>query len=95
MPSTLEFAANLVNLVAVLLAARNSVHTWSSGILGCLLFGWLFYESQLYAEVTLQGFFVITSAIGWWAWLRGSDGAQLAVSNTAVSSLLQLALLAV
>ncbi|MGK8707554.1 nicotinamide riboside transporter PnuC [Metapseudomonas otitidis] len=95
MPSTLELVADLVNLIAVLLAARNSVHTWSSGILGCVLFGWLFFESQLYADVTLQGFFIVTSALGWWAWLRGSAGTQLPVSRTAPGTLAWMAALAV
>ncbi|WP_165667087.1 nicotinamide riboside transporter PnuC [Metapseudomonas otitidis] len=95
MPSTLELVADLVNLIAVLLAARNSVHTWSIGILGCVLFGWLFFESQLYADVTLQGFFIITSALGWWAWLHGNAGTQLPVSRTAPASLLRMAALAV
>lgn len=95
MPSTLELVADLVNLIAVLLAARNSVHTWSSGILGCVLFGWLFFESQLYADVTLQGFFIITSALGWWAWLRGNAGTQLPVSRTTPGTLAWMAALAV
>lgn len=95
MPSTLELVADLVNLIAVLLAARNSVHTWSSGILGCVLFGWLFFESQLYADVTLQGFFIVTSALGWWAWLRGNAGTQLTVSRTAPGTLAWMAALAV
>ncbi|MFV0887657.1 nicotinamide riboside transporter PnuC [Metapseudomonas otitidis] len=95
MPSTLELVADLVNLIAVLLAARNSVHTWSSGILGCVLFGWLFFESQLYADVTLQGFFIVTSVLGWWAWLRGNAGTQLPVSRTAPGTLAWMAALAV
>ncbi|MGC8116944.1 nicotinamide riboside transporter PnuC [Metapseudomonas otitidis] len=95
MPSTLELVADLVNLIAVLLAARNSAHTWSSGILGCVLFGWLFFESQLYADVTLQGFFIVTSALGWWAWLRGNAGTQLPVSRTAPGTLAWMAALAV
>lgn len=95
MPSTLELIADLVNLIAVLLAARNSVHTWSSGILGCVLFGWLFFESQLYADVTLQGFFIVTSALGWWAWLRGNAGTQLPVSRTVPGTLAWMAALAV
>ena len=35
MPSSLEIFANLFYLVSVLLAARNSVHTWAVGLVGC------------------------------------------------------------
>lgn len=69
-PPWLEIIANCVNLSAIALATRNSIHTWWTGILGCALFGWLFFTSQLYADVTLQLFFVITSALGWWYWLH-------------------------
>lgn len=67
-PPWLELGANAVNLLSIALATRNSVHTWWTGILGCALFGWLFFGGQLYADVTLQGFFVVTSVIGWWYW---------------------------
>ncbi|MES2570562.1 MAG: nicotinamide riboside transporter PnuC, partial [Verrucomicrobiota bacterium] len=39
----MEIAANFFNAVSILLAGRNSVHTWWTGIIGCLLFGWVFF----------------------------------------------------
>ena len=65
-----EIAANTFNAVSILLAARNSVHTWWTGILGCLLFGGVFYAARLYADVTLQVFFIVTSGLGRWNWIR-------------------------
>ena len=38
----LEVAANLMASLSILLAARNSVHTWWTGIVGCSLFALLF-----------------------------------------------------
>jgi nicotinamide mononucleotide transporter len=69
-----ETATNLVYLASILLATRNSWHTWWTGIVGCLMFAWLFFQSQLYADVTLQGFFIVTSLYGWWHWLHGQHG---------------------
>jgi nicotinamide mononucleotide transporter len=66
--TALEIAANAVTTLSIWLAARNSRHTWATGILGCGLFGVQFFLSKLYAEVTLQAFFLVTSAIGWWQW---------------------------
>jgi nicotinamide mononucleotide transporter len=77
-----EIAANALNALSILLAALNSVHTWWIGIVGCLLFGWVFFSTQLYADVTLQGFFIATSALGWRNWLRGHAGAPLPVRTT-------------
>jgi nicotinamide mononucleotide transporter len=66
--SPLEIAANLVNTASILLAGRNSVHTWWTGIIGCLLFARLFTSARLYADATLQLFFIATSVLGWWRW---------------------------
>lgn len=82
MMSAAEIVANASYAASVWLAARNSAHTWWIGILGCVLFGWIFYSTQLYADVTLQVFFVITSLAGWWHWLRGSRGEQPPISRT-------------
>jgi nicotinamide mononucleotide transporter len=79
----LEIGANVVTTVSILLAGRNSVHTWWTGILGCALFTVVFFESRLYADVALQLFFVAASALGWWQWLHGNRGASLAVSRAA------------
>jgi nicotinamide mononucleotide transporter len=77
-----ELAANAVNTASIFLATLNSAHTWWTGIVGCLLFCWVFLQSQLYADATLQIFFVVTSAVGWWNWLRGDAGAPLPVQRT-------------
>lgn len=66
----LEIAANALTALSVWLAARNSRHTWTTGIVGCALFAVQFYLVQLYADVTLQVFFIATSVAGWWHWRR-------------------------
>lgn len=85
--SILEIAANGMMTVSILLAGRNSIHTWWTGIAGCLLFAVLFFESALYADVALQLFFVVTSAIGWRQWRRGHGGDGLAISRSGPATL--------
>lgn len=82
-----EIAANAFVAAAIFLAGRNSVHTWWSGIIGCTLFAFVFYESRLYADVTLQLFFIVSSIVGWWTWMRGQDGGELPVRYSRPSSL--------
>lgn len=67
--SYLELSANLITALCIVLAGRNNVHTWWTGIVACVLFGILFYQSQLYADVTLQVFFIVTGVIGWYNWV--------------------------
>jgi nicotinamide mononucleotide transporter len=85
----LELAANAFTALAIVLAGRNNVHTWWTGILGCALFALLFSQNRLYADVVLQLFFVATGAGGWWKWLRGgSSGKMLPVSHASAATLL-------
>lgn len=81
--TALEITANALNTISILLAGRNSVHTWWTGIVGCVLFAALFLEAKLYADVTLQVFFVVTSAVGWWNWRSGPKRAELPVRHVA------------
>jgi len=87
MTSRWEIAANAVNTTSILLATLNSAHTWWTGIIGCILFGWVFLQAQLYADATLQVFFILTSAIGWWGWLRGAAGTPLPVTRTSLRAI--------
>jgi nicotinamide mononucleotide transporter len=80
--NSLELFANAVNAGSIVLAGRNSVHTWWTGIVGCVLFGALFLQSKLYADATLQVFFIATSLIGWVHWLKGDRGTALPVRRT-------------
>jgi nicotinamide mononucleotide transporter len=84
----LEIAANLITGASILLAGRNSVHTWWTGIVGCSLFAFVFLESRLYADTVLQAFFVVTSVAGWWQWLHGSHGEALPVTDLPMRRLL-------
>jgi len=86
--SPLEIAANVITGASILLAGRNSVHTWWTGIVGCSLFAFVFFESRLYADVLLQSFFVVTSVVGWWQWLHGRGGEELRVTDLPPSRLL-------
>lgn len=81
-PSGPELAANALTAAAIVLAARNSVHTWWTGILGCAIFAWVFVGARLYADAVLQGFFIAASAGGWWNWLRGNHGSAVPIRWT-------------
>jgi len=73
MTSPLELAANVLNAGSIVLAGRNSIHTWWTGIVGCALFGVLFFKTQLYADASLQLFFVGSSVVGWVRWRAHRD----------------------
>jgi nicotinamide mononucleotide transporter len=88
----IEIAANIFNAASIFLAGRNSVHMWWTTIVGCLLFAYVFLSARLYADVTLQGFFIATAGMGWWRWLHGSHGTTLPVRHSSRSLVLAAAL---
>lgn len=87
MTSPLELAANAVMAISIVLSGRNNIHSWWLGIVGCAMFAALFYSVNLYADVALQLFFIITCAIGWLQWLRGASGAPLPISRARLRAL--------
>ena len=89
--TAIEVAANAMNAVSIVFAGRNSIHTWWTGIVGCFLFGWVFFGAKLYADVTLQAFFVGTSIAGWYNW---RERAERPIATTPARQLVPLALAA-
>jgi nicotinamide mononucleotide transporter len=77
-----EIAANAFNAASIFLAARNSIHMWWTTLVGCVLFAYVFFNAKLYADVTLQVFFIATAVIGWWHWLHGQRGSPLPVRHS-------------
>ncbi len=84
--SPLEIAANVFNLLSVWFSARNSVHTWWSGIVGCALYAVMFTGVKLYADVTLQIFFIASCIVGWWNWKKGG-GRGAKIGSEGISTL--------
>lgn len=94
--SALEISANVLNLLGVFLAARNNAWTWPLGIVGCVLYGVMFFDVKLYADMTLQGFYIITALYGWRLWRRGGDNEEeLPITRVGLRQFLLLSLAAV
>jgi nicotinamide mononucleotide transporter len=79
--TALEITANAITTVSIFLAGRGSIHTWWTGIVGAALFAVLFYSNQLFADVTLQIFFIGTSILGWMRWQNSNAAPLLLVTR--------------
>lgn len=66
--SYIEFFGTLANLACVWLIAKKNILSWPIGIIAVLLFGALFYQINLYADLLEQGYYFVTGIIGWYAW---------------------------
>ncbi len=66
--SYLEFFGTVTGAIAVWISARANVWSWPIGIVNVVLLFFLFYQIQLYPDMFLQIFFLITNLLGWWRW---------------------------
>lgn len=83
----LEIASNLFNTISILLAGRNNVHTWWTGIVGSMLFCVLFMQTKLYADAMLQVFFIGSSTCGWVNWSKRAQSTARPIRRTRLLSL--------
>lgn len=72
--SYLEFFAVAISGLATWLVAVNNVWTWPIAVVGVILFFFLFYQVQLYPDMFLQVFFLVTYLLGWWRWSHPGKG---------------------
>lgn len=79
----LEVIAFAMAIVMVLLNMRVNPWAWPLAIGSSVLYGFLFWDSRLYGEASLQALFVVVAGWGWWQWLRGrqADGSKLHVRS--------------
>jgi nicotinamide mononucleotide transporter len=74
--SCLEFFGLLSGIIAVGLSSVANVWSWPIGIVNVVLSFFVFYQVQLYPDMFLQIFFLVTNAIGWWRWLHPKAGEE-------------------
>lgn len=71
--SYIEFFGTLFNLWCVWLVAKNNILTWPVGIVGIVLFAFLFYQIRLYSDLVEQVYFFVMSLYGWRVWLQPAE----------------------
>jgi nicotinamide mononucleotide transporter len=77
----LEIVAFVLAIAMVVFNIRVNPWGWPLAIVSSLLYFALFWNSRLYGDASLQIFFALVAAWGWWQWLRGTraDGSVLQV----------------
>lgn len=69
----LELVAFVLAIAMVIFNIRVNPLGWPLAIVSSLLYFALFWSHRLYGDASLQIFFVVIAAWGWWQWLRGTD----------------------
>lgn len=66
----LELIAVLFSVAEVLLAYRNKVWLYPAGIISTVIYIWIFVSVRLYADATLNLYYLVMSIYGWIAWTQ-------------------------
>lgn len=77
-----EWLGVFFSMLQVVLASRNNSLNYLFGIAGVLLTLYVMALSGLYAEFTLNLYYLVMSIYGWIYWLRGKESAQIPITKS-------------
>jgi nicotinamide mononucleotide transporter len=70
----IEIFGAVTGIIYVIFEIRQTIWLWPLGIVTSAVYVWIFFTSKLYADMSLQGYYVIISVLGWYWWFRGRVG---------------------
>lgn len=79
--STLEIFATIFTVLCVILAVKRSTWQYPIGLIGTVLYYFVFQKVGLYASAGLQIFFLAVQLYGWWFWLYGDAGKKPKITS--------------
>ena len=72
-----ELFGTIFSVICVYLAVKHNMWTWFFGVLGAILFGYLFLQFGLYSDAGLQIlFFLPMQAVGFYMWRQSATKAE-------------------
>jgi nicotinamide mononucleotide transporter len=71
--SLLEVAGVISGLLCVYLAAKNIIWNWPLAIISVSIYIFIFYDSNLFADMGLQFYFLAVNIYGWYFWSKKSS----------------------
>jgi len=89
-----EVCGTLTGFLYLGFSIRQHYLTWPVGLLNALFYIVVFFTAKIYADMSLQFYYVAISVYGWYCWLHGSTtGQSLEVTRTSPSLWLKLVVL--
>jgi nicotinamide mononucleotide transporter len=69
----IEIFGAVAGILYVFLEIRQTIWLWPVGIITSAVYIWVFFTGKLYADMSLQGYYLVISTLGWYWWAHGSD----------------------
>ncbi|MFO7620367.1 MAG: nicotinamide riboside transporter PnuC [Bacteroidales bacterium] len=67
----IEIFGAVTGIIYVFLEVRQNLWLWPVGIVTSAVYIWVFFTHKIYADMSLQGYYLIISCLGWYWWARG------------------------
>jgi nicotinamide mononucleotide transporter len=68
----IEIFGAITGIIYVFLEIRQTIWLWPLGIITSGVYVWIFFTGRLYADMSLQAYYVVISVLGWYWWIKGS-----------------------
>ena len=68
----IEVFGAVAGILYVILEVRQNIWLWPVGIITSAFYIWVFFTGKLYADMGLQGYYLVISVLGWYWWIKGS-----------------------
>jgi nicotinamide mononucleotide transporter len=88
----IETFGAVTGIVYVFLEIRQTIWLWPVGIVTSAVYIWVFFTGKIYADMSLQVYYLVISILGWYWWVRGthvrrsfSEGGGHTVSSEALA----------
>lgn len=68
-----EILGVVFSILYLYFSIRQNILLWPMGIASALLYMVVFFQSKFYADMGLNGYYVVISIYGWFFWKRGKE----------------------
>ena len=68
----IEIFGAVTGIIYVFLEIRQNLWLWPVGIVTSGVYIWVFFNSKIYADMGLQGYYLVISILGWYWWVKGA-----------------------
>lgn len=70
----IEVFGAVTGIVYVFLEIKQNLWLWPVGIVTSAVYIWVFFTGKLYADTSLQCYYLVISVLGWFWWMRRKSG---------------------
>ncbi|MCE5346304.1 MAG: nicotinamide riboside transporter PnuC [Bacteroidales bacterium] len=72
----IEIFGAVTGIIYVFLEIRQTLWLWPVGIITSAFYIWIFLTGKIYADMSLQGYYLVISCLGWYWWAKRKNGRE-------------------